>query len=117
MTARDADGWSEWPAPAKLNLFLRVVGRRADGFHLLQTAFRLLDWGDRIRLRTTGDGRITRLGTSAPGVAAWPSSARQAPASTQRAYSARLTWYFITAKRGARRSLRSGASTGRASRQ
>lgn len=34
------------PAPAKLNLFLHVVGRRADGYHLLQTAFRLLDWGE-----------------------------------------------------------------------
>jgi 4-diphosphocytidyl-2-C-methyl-D-erythritol kinase len=53
--------WSTWPAPAKLNLFLRVVGRRADGYHLLQTVFRLLDWGDEIRLRMREDGAIVRV--------------------------------------------------------
>ena len=53
--------WSTWPAPAKLNLFLRVVGRRADGYHLLQTVFRLLDWGDQIRLRVRADGAILRV--------------------------------------------------------
>ncbi|MGH8213057.1 MAG: 4-(cytidine 5'-diphospho)-2-C-methyl-D-erythritol kinase [Rhodanobacteraceae bacterium] len=52
--------WSAWPAPAKLNLFLRIVGRRADGYHLLQTVFRLLDWGDEIRLRVREDGEIVR---------------------------------------------------------
>lgn len=54
--------WSEWPAPAKLNLFLQITGRRADGYHALQTVFRILDWGDSIRLRPTDDGRIRRLG-------------------------------------------------------
>ena len=63
-----AAGWSSWPAPAKLNLFLRITGRRADGFHLLQTVFRLLDWGDTIRLRVRDDGRIRRHGESAAGV-------------------------------------------------
>ncbi|GAB2608263.1 4-(cytidine 5'-diphospho)-2-C-methyl-D-erythritol kinase [Novilysobacter erysipheiresistens] len=61
--------WSVWPAPAKLNLFLRIPGRRADGYHLLQTVFRLLDWGDTIRLRPRGDGRIVRHGESVGGIA------------------------------------------------
>ncbi|HEY3521592.1 MAG TPA: 4-(cytidine 5'-diphospho)-2-C-methyl-D-erythritol kinase [Rhodanobacteraceae bacterium] len=55
------NGWSTWPAPAKVNLFLRIVGRRADGYHLLQTVFRLLDWGDEIRLRVREDGEIVRV--------------------------------------------------------
>ena len=41
-------------APAKLNLFLQITGRRPDGYHELQTVFRLLDWGDTIRLRPHG---------------------------------------------------------------
>ncbi|WP_282263262.1 4-(cytidine 5'-diphospho)-2-C-methyl-D-erythritol kinase [Stenotrophomonas sp. PS02301] len=64
-----ADGGSTWPAPAKLNLFLHITGRRPDGYHQLQTVFRLLDWGDRIHLRVRDDGRIRREGTSAAGVA------------------------------------------------
>lgn len=55
-------GWSAWPAPAKLNLFLRITGRRADGYHDLQTVFRLLDWGDTVHLRPRADGRIVRHG-------------------------------------------------------
>ncbi len=62
-------GWSVWPAPAKLNLFLRIVGRRADGYHALQTVFRILDWGDTLSIRVRQDGRIVRHGRSAPGVA------------------------------------------------
>jgi 4-diphosphocytidyl-2-C-methyl-D-erythritol kinase len=62
-------GWSWWPAPAKLNLFLHITGRRADGYHLLQSVFRLLDWGDRIGLRLRDDGQIVRRGESVPGVA------------------------------------------------
>jgi 4-diphosphocytidyl-2-C-methyl-D-erythritol kinase len=70
MTSTDPDaGWSLWPAPAKLNLFLRIVGRRPDGYHALQTAFRLLDWGDTVAIRLRDDGRIVRHGDSAPGVA------------------------------------------------
>lgn len=66
MAAVDADaGWSEWPAPAKLNLFLRIVGRRADGYHELQTAFQLLAWGDSVRLRLRADGAIRRVAADA----------------------------------------------------
>ncbi|KTF33197.1 4-(cytidine 5'-diphospho)-2-C-methyl-D-erythritol kinase [Xanthomonas vesicatoria] len=63
------DGWSAWPAPAKLNLFLQIIGRRADGYHLLQTVFRLLGWGDTIHLCLRSDGLIRRVGDSLPGVA------------------------------------------------
>ncbi len=56
------EGWSHWPAPAKLNLFLRITGRRADGYHSLQTVFRMLDWGDSVGLRPRGDGGIARIG-------------------------------------------------------
>lgn len=56
-------------APAKLNLFLHVTGRRADGYHLLQTAFRLLDWGDSLDFVLRDDGRICRA-TDTPGVPA-----------------------------------------------
>lgn len=63
-----ASGWTWWPAPAKLNLFLHITGRRADGYHLLQSVFRLLDWGDTIGLRVRPDGRIVRVGESVPGV-------------------------------------------------
>lgn len=68
-TVVDAAGWSYWPAPAKLNLFLHITGRRADGYHELQTVFRLLDWGDRIGLRLRDDGQVRREGLSVPGVA------------------------------------------------
>ena len=64
MQSADAD-WSAWPAPAKLNLFLHIVGRRPDGYHDLQTVFQLLDWGDDIRLRVRADGLIRRVGGNA----------------------------------------------------
>jgi len=51
---------SRWPAPAKINLFLHVTGRRPDGYHELQTLFQLLDWGDTIRIRILKDARIRR---------------------------------------------------------
>ena len=57
------------PAPAKLNLFLHVTGRRPDGYHSLQTVFQLLDFGDQIDLQAAGDGEIV-LASELPGVAA-----------------------------------------------
>jgi len=57
-----------YPAPAKLNLFLHVVGRRADGYHLLQTAFRLIERCDWLRFAPREDGGI-RLARALPGVA------------------------------------------------
>ncbi|GAA4339233.1 4-(cytidine 5'-diphospho)-2-C-methyl-D-erythritol kinase [Pigmentiphaga soli] len=57
------------PSPAKLNLFLHVVGRRADGYHLLQTAFRFIDLQDTLHLRERADGRVLR-GSGPDGVPA-----------------------------------------------
>jgi 4-diphosphocytidyl-2-C-methyl-D-erythritol kinase len=51
----------DYPAPAKLNLFLHVVGRRADGYHLLQSVFVLVDRCDTLRLRVRSDGEIRRV--------------------------------------------------------
>ncbi len=47
-------------APAKLNLFLHITGRRADGYHLLQSVFTLIDWCDTLHFDLRSDGRITR---------------------------------------------------------
>jgi 4-diphosphocytidyl-2-C-methyl-D-erythritol kinase len=67
--ANASAGWSAWPAPAKLNLFLNITCRRPDGYHELQTVFRLLDWGDTVCLRLRDDRLVTRVGESAAGVA------------------------------------------------
>ena len=58
----------DYPAPAKLNLFLHVVGRRNDGYHLLQSVFTLIDRGDRLRFRVRADGVVRRL-NDVPGIA------------------------------------------------
>ncbi len=58
---------SQWPAPAKLNLFLHVVGRRADGYHLLQTVFRFIERADQLRFSPRNDSQIV-LTTPTPGV-------------------------------------------------
>ena len=47
-------------APAKLNLFLHILGRRPDGYHELQTLFQLIDLCDDVRVETTADGHVTR---------------------------------------------------------
>jgi len=49
------------PSPAKLNLFLHITGRRSDGYHELQTAFQLLDFGDSVELNTRSDNKIVLL--------------------------------------------------------
>ena len=54
------------PAPAKLNLFLHVTGRRADGYHLLQSAFMLIDWCDTLHFERHTDGRIARTDLGEP---------------------------------------------------
>jgi 4-diphosphocytidyl-2-C-methyl-D-erythritol kinase len=53
-------GVTRWPAPAKLNLFLHVTGRRADGYHELQTLFQLIDLADTLEINVREDGRIER---------------------------------------------------------
>jgi len=53
-----------WPAPAKLNLFLHITGRRADGYHDLQTLFQILDWGDELYFEVNETGHIGRLGNN-----------------------------------------------------
>jgi len=59
MAGGAVNRWREaWPAPAKLNLFLHVTGRRADGYHSLQTAFRLVDLADTLRFSARDDGKI-----------------------------------------------------------
>ena len=59
----------DYPAPAKLNLFLHVVGRRGDGYHLLQSVFTLVDLQDRLRFALRGDGAVRRV-NDVPGVPA-----------------------------------------------
>jgi 4-diphosphocytidyl-2-C-methyl-D-erythritol kinase len=56
------------PAPAKLNLFLHIVGRRPDGYHLLESAFMLIDWCDTLHFELRADGQISRedLGQTLP---------------------------------------------------
>ncbi|TXL18231.1 4-(cytidine 5'-diphospho)-2-C-methyl-D-erythritol kinase [Methylococcaceae bacterium HT3] len=61
-------GWGlRWPAPAKLNLMLRIVGQREDGYHLLQTVFQIIDITDGLTFNKTEDGRV-RLKEAIPGV-------------------------------------------------
>ncbi len=54
------------PAPAKLNLFLHITGRRADGYHLLQSVFMLIDWADTLHFERRPDGAITREDLTVP---------------------------------------------------
>lgn len=56
-----------WSAPAKLNLFLHITGRRPDGYHLLQTVFQFLDYADQLAFNVTDNGKVMRM-TPLPGV-------------------------------------------------
>lgn len=59
---------TRWPSPAKLNLFLYITGQRDDGYHLLQTLFQFLDYGDTLTVDVRSDGQL-RLLTPVDGVA------------------------------------------------
>jgi 4-diphosphocytidyl-2-C-methyl-D-erythritol kinase len=70
VTSNDQWSWqSVYPAPAKLNLFLHIVGRRADGYHLLQTLFCLVNHGDSLQFSPREDGQVV-LTSPLPGVPA-----------------------------------------------
>jgi len=60
MATKPGTGKQTWPAPAKINLFLHITGRRADGYHDLQTLFQILDWGDVLRFTINDSGRVSR---------------------------------------------------------
>ncbi len=78
-----------FPAPAKLNLMLRILGRRADGYHLLQTVIRFVDHGDTLSFRVREDGVITRTNEIA-GVPTGEDLALRAARLLQRAAGTRL---------------------------
>ena len=78
-----------FPAPAKLNLFLHVVGRREDGYHLLQTVFRFIDFGDDLSFTVRDDGAIRRI-TALPGVTAEQDLSIRAARALQSASGCRL---------------------------
>lgn len=60
-TRMSLTGLYDLPAPAKINLFLHVVGRRADGYHLLQSVFVPIDWADTLHVERLPDGRLERV--------------------------------------------------------
>jgi len=97
---------SRWLAPAKINLFLRVLGRRDDGYHELQTVFQLLDFGDEVDLRVRDDGVLRRTRPVA-GVAAERDLALRAARLLARASGTRLG-----AEIGLRKRIPMGAGLG-----
>lgn len=89
MISEHAAQWTVWPAPAKVNRFLHVLGRRPDGFHELQTLFQFLDRADVVHLRVRADERVVRTRDIAGVKAADDLSVRAARA-LQQASGARL---------------------------
>jgi len=87
-----------FPAPGKLNLMLRVVGRRADGYHLLQTVLRLIDYGDTLRFVLREDSVIARV-NDVPGVPAADDLAVRAACLLQRATGTRKGADIVVEKR------------------
>ena len=87
-----------WPAPAKLNLFLHILGRREDGYHRLQTVFQFLDCCDTIHIipRTGG---VLRLSPAVPGVAAEGNLVIRAARALQQATGCRLGADVVLEKR------------------
>lgn len=81
------------PAPAKLNLFLHVVGQRADGYHLLQSVFALIDWSDTLHFERREDGRLARhdLGAALPDDDLCLRAARRLQAESGTAYGADIS--------------------------
>lgn len=65
MLNADQHGWIHIPAPAKINLFLHVLGKMADGYHALQSVFVLLNLADSLALKVRADGKILRQGNTA----------------------------------------------------
>ena len=57
---------TDLPAPAKLNLFLHITGRREDGYHLLQSVFMLIDWADQLHMERRADGQLSREDLTTP---------------------------------------------------
>jgi 4-diphosphocytidyl-2-C-methyl-D-erythritol kinase len=80
---------SVWPAPAKLNLFLHILGRRQDGYHELQTLFQFVDLCDEITISVRSDGAIHRV-TGAAGIAVGEDLVVRAASALQRAANCRL---------------------------
>ncbi|MGO4152797.1 4-(cytidine 5'-diphospho)-2-C-methyl-D-erythritol kinase [Cupriavidus sp. YAF13] len=85
-------------APAKLNLFLHVTGRRADGYHTLQTVFQLVDWSDTLDFFRRDDGRIERI-SDVPGVPAQSDLIVRAAQALQQAGGTRFGADIAIAKR------------------
>lgn len=87
------------PAPAKLNLFLHVVGRRADGYHLLESLFRLVSLSDSLTIDLRSDGRLTRESTVSASVAEEDDLVIRAARALQEATGARQGAHIAVHKR------------------